>query len=435
MRNFKIAAGVAAILGASSAFGLAPGTATQLNLTIAGSSAFRDAFKTEFTGGGYCAAGTLDNFVAATANLPDFRAYSCQLASAAPVPSTDFGKTVTVWYRSEAGSIMGVGPLVKNVNIGRLDISAANCTGASPNWVCPVNGYNTTTDAATSGLTYTKVQLGVSDVEPAALTGENWGGQFTYLGADPGAPFVKSNISSKPVIAQVFSVVLSNAGPTAGVTNLRRQDITSIFSGAYSDWSQVPNAAGTGVLPAGPITVCRRDTGSGTQTSASIYFNGYGCSSAFYPFVTSPSGPFGNPVTTNLTTGQVKSCITTAAASNIGAIGIAANGNTPTNGTTISIDGVAPTQTNAALGSYQYYVESTFNTPTLYTVPAGEAALATAFTSRLQLNSTAPAGAAIVSLPVGGNVPTMPLTVSTAGVPVALGSKLGNNCFLPQNQN
>jgi ABC-type phosphate transport system substrate-binding protein len=415
MRNFKIAAGVAAILGASSAFGLAPGTATQLNLTIAGSSAFRDAFN------------------------PDFRAYSCQLTSAAPVPSTDFGKTVTVWYRSEDGSIMGVGPLVKNINLGRLDISLANCGGvvrpAGSTYTCPVVGYNATTDIATSGLTYTKVQLGVSDVEPAALTGENWGSQFTFLGSDPGAPFVKSNIGSKSVIGQVFSIVLSNAGPTAGVTNLRRQDITAIFSGAYSDWSQVPNAAGTGTLPAGAITVCRRDTGSGTQTSASIYFNGYGCSTAFYPFVVSPTGPFGNPVTTNLTTGQVKTCITNAAAANIGAIGIAANGNTPTNGTTISIDGSAPSQTNAALGTYQYYVESTFNTPTLYAVPAGEAALATAFTSRLQLNSTAPAGAAIVSLPVGGNVPTVPLTVSTAGVPVALGSKLGNNCFLPQNQN
>src|ERR1700682_1231611 len=317
MRNFKIAAGVAAIIGASSAFGLAPGTATQLNLTIAGSSAFRDAFKTESTNTGYCVAGTLDNFVASTTNLPDFRAYSCQLASVAPVPSADFGKTVTVWYRSESGSIMGVAPLVKNLNVGRLDISAANCTGASPNWVCAVNGYNTTTDASTSGLTYTKVQRGVSDVEPVALTGENWGGQFTNLGTDPGPAVVKTNIGSKPVIAQLFSIVLSNAGPTAGVTNLRKQDITSIFSGAYSDWSQVPNAAGAGGLPAGPITVCRRDTGSGTQTSASIYFNGYGCSSAAYPFVTSPTGPFGNPVTTNLTTGQVESCITNAAAAGL----------------------------------------------------------------------------------------------------------------------
>src|SRR3982074_2699142 len=118
MHNLRVAAGVAAVLGASSAFGLPPGFNTQLNLTIAGSSAFRDAFKTEFTNGGYCVAGTLDNFVAATSNNPDFRAYSCQLVSAAPVPSTDFGKTVTVWYRSEDGSIMGVGPLGKNINPG-----------------------------------------------------------------------------------------------------------------------------------------------------------------------------------------------------------------------------------------------------------------------------------------------------------------------------
>src|ERR1700737_1015651 len=158
MRNLKIAAGVAAILGASSAFGLAPGTATQLNLTIGGSSAFRDAFKTEFTNSGYCVAGTLDNFVASTTNLPDFRAYSCTRASAAPVPAADFGKTVTVWYRSEGGSVMGVAPLVKNVNIGRLDISLANCGGVvlapGSTYTCPVVGYNATTDAATSGLTY-----------------------------------------------------------------------------------------------------------------------------------------------------------------------------------------------------------------------------------------------------------------------------------------
>jgi hypothetical protein len=140
-------------------------------------------------------------------------------------------------------------------------------------------------------------------------------------------------------------------------------------------------------------------------------------------------------VTTNLSTGAVKTCITNAATAGIGAIGIAANGNTPTNGNTISIDGIAPSQTNAALGSYQYYMESTFNSPTLYAVPAGEAALATALTSRLQLNATAPAGASIVSLPANGNIPTLPLTVSTAGVPIALGSKSGNNCFLPQNLN
>src|ERR1700736_1419121 len=148
MRNFKIAAGVAAVLGASSAFGLAPGTATQLNLTVGGSSAFRDAFKAEFTNSGYCVAGTLDNFIASTTNLPDFRAYSCTLASAAPVPSADFGKTVTVWYRSEAGSIMGVGPLVKNLNLARLDISLANCGGvvlaAGSTYTCPVVNFNST---------------------------------------------------------------------------------------------------------------------------------------------------------------------------------------------------------------------------------------------------------------------------------------------------
>jgi hypothetical protein len=433
MRNFKIAAGVAAILGASSAFGLAPGTATTLNLTIAGSSAFRDAFKTEFTGGGYCVAGTVDNFVASSTNSPDFRAYSCTLASAAPVPSADFGKTVTVWYRSEDGSIMGVAPLVKNITIGRLDNSAANCTGASPNWVCPVVGYNATNDTATSGLTYAKVQLGISDVEPAALSGENWGGQFTFLGADPGQPFVINNVTAKPVIGQVFSIVVSKAGPTAAVTNLRRQDITSIFTGVYSDWSSVAKADGT-PMAAGAITVCRRDTGSGTQASASIYFNGYGCSPASYPFVTSPA-PFGNPIVTNLSTSEVKTCINNAATAGNGAIGIVAVGNTPTSGTTISIDGIAPSADAAALGTYQYYMESTFNTPKLYAVPSGEAALVTALSNRLSLNSTAPTNVALVSLPAG-NTPTLPLTHgATNGVPVAIGSKSGNNCAPLQNVN
>jgi ABC-type phosphate transport system substrate-binding protein len=222
----------------------------------------------------------------------------------------------------------------------------------------------------------------------------------------------------------VFGIAVNDAS-LAAVTNLTRADITSIFSGAYGDWGQVPNAAGTGFYAPGPITVCKRTPGSGTQATASAYFNGVGCSAAALPFVQPPGGPiFGNPVINNGAAGDLQACIV----ANPGSIGILNYSTAAVAGRRfISVDGVAPSKANAALGRYAFWSESTFNNSTRLTGTA--ATLATVLQTRATNAATIPVVDDVFALYNGGaNSPVMPLNATR---PTGLFTKNGNNCQLP----
>ncbi|GFE84264.1 hypothetical protein GCM10011487_62640 [Steroidobacter agaridevorans] len=421
MRNVKIAAALAAVCAGGSAYALPPDTAHQINLVVAGASAQRNTFQQEFTA--ICQAGTLDLYQASPTTNQDFRAYSCTL-NASGLPASIAGRSAIVYYRSEGGSVYGVGPLAKNLQVKRLLVNSS-CTRATPPSFggCSVSGYNLTTDAGSGNLTNSVVDLGVSDVEPARFVGENWPAVGTSaLGAEPtNTQF--NTISSQTATGTVFGILVNSS---VAVTDLSRQDINSIFTGQYGTWDQVADADNT-TGPTGEITVCRREPGSGTQTSASIYFNGQGCPGG-YPFVAFPSGPlFGNPVIENGTSSSMNTCV----ANNPSAIGIQTYTAAAPAGTKwVTINGKQPGKVAAALGDYDFWFESTFNKDEVIAAKPLENALADFLISRARNASTIPVNDSVFALSNGGaNLPVIPVANDR---PIGLGTRGGNSCLPPQ---
>jgi hypothetical protein len=424
MRSFKIAAAVAAACIGGTAYALPPTTVHDINLVAGGASAIRDTIQQEVTA--VCQAGTLNLYRASPTTNQDFRAYSCRLLAAAPVPASIQGKTAIVYYRSEGGSVYGFGPLAKNVQVKRLLVNGA-CTTATPPAFgdCPVTGYNLTTDGFTSGnLVNSLIDLGVTDVEPSRFTGENWPANGTSaLGSEPNAT-QRAGVNSQTATGTVFGIIVNSAST---VTDLSRQDVVGIFTGIYGDWSQIATT-GNVAEAAGEITVCRREPGSGTQTAASIYFNGQGCPTG-YPFVTAPAGPiFGNPVIENGTSSSMNTCV----ANNPNSIGIQTFSTAPAAGTKfVTINGKAGGKVAAALGDYDYWYESNFNKDSVIAGKPLELALADFLIGRARTASTIPINDSAIALNNGGiNPPVIPVSTTR---PIALGTRSGNSCLFPQS--
>ena len=434
-RNLKIAAAVVVAMGAGSAANaLVPSASVDLRLYVAGASAQRDTFQQEITN--ICQASTQHNYRASPTAGQDFRAYSCTLLNAAPVPTALRNKNVIVYYRSEGGSIYGVGTLAKNLSVQELLVNPTVCPGSGGTYAlapafndCAVSGFNLDADTASSGLAKHRVDLGVSDVEPTRFVGENWN-STPYLGAQPSAAQL-SAITAQTATGTVFAVAVNSA---LAVTDLSTQDLTSIFSGTYGDWSQLGNANNTAGT-AGEIKVCRREVGSGTQVSMSIYANNQGCNAAAYPFVQEPSTPvFGNPVQHVTTSGAMGTCI----AGHPGAIGFLNYTATPPAGTKwVTLNGKTPGKVAAALGDYDFWFESTFNTDEYITSsqPADDAGglrddLAAYLVSRARTAATIPVNDSVFALYNSGtNFPVVPADTSR---PIGLATRNGNSCARAQ---
>ncbi len=425
MKNLKICAAVsAALLSSSGAFALnqADTVAAPTQLVVAGASAARDNFQAEFAL--LCQAGTLNLYRALPTANQDFRAYSCTLLNAAPVPVALRNTNATVYYRSEGGAGWGPGSIAKSTQIMRLVVDGA-CTLAAPPALgdCAVAGYTLGTDTGTGHIVKATTDLGVADQEPAMYRGENWVGGA--LGTEPAAGVLEA-LAKSTGFAQTFGVLVNSALP---ITSISAQDVASIYAGNYSDWSQVQDQATGNPLPALPITVCRRENGSGTQAGAGIFFLQQNCGVSSEPFVTAPAGPNGNPVVENGTTTSVETCT----AANAGSIGPNIFKSPAPAGTKyLAIDGVAPSKVNAARGTYRYWFETSFaKRPGLAGNPN---ALADLLIARARAVAGIPGtSASAFAIPgLSGNSPVLP--VAAAGTPVGIGTKGGNSCKTPLGQ-
>ena len=439
-----IAAAVAASLTAAAA-SAAPLTYAQIAASTAvyldGSSAFQTNLENQLAA---IAPTTLTKFVDSL-DGKSFLAYSFQVPNPAPADFTAIaGDNILLLYRLKGGSVWGPGPIAKNVAVATLAVPAvANGCPAAPALFpaknqCTVNAtyaLNTDGPPPQAGLQYHVPEWGLSDVNPAALTGENWVSSTSGAGALGTSSPNYSGIlgSTSAVMGQVFSIVVNKNGPAGALNSLAKQDITQILSGEAADWSQIPNAARNGTLAAGAITMCRRDAGSGTQTLASVFFNGTNCSSASYAFPL----PNGTTVIQNNSTGNLLTCVN----GNNNAIGFAVLDSTQAvmtnNGGNVKImgyDGNLPTKTNAASGTYEYYAESSSTTnPGL---AAGvEKTFITAMVARLQDVNNVAASDSLIAIPgaAAANTPSLPLT-AVGGTPVAIGTTSGNVCLQVQSQ-
>jgi hypothetical protein len=395
-------------------------------LTVAGSSAARDTFQTEFAA--ICVGASINNYRVSSTNAPDFRAYSCTLASTTNVPAPIRGVNTTIYYRSEGGSVWGPGAIGANRSIKRLLVDAGCGLVAAPGFGDCAATYTLDTDASTGHLTNSPVDLGVADEEPGMFRGENWFGG--PLGPEP-APGALEALPNSPGFGQVFGILVNNSLTT--LTNISSQDVASIFAGVYTDWSQVQDSGGN-PLPAGAITVCRREAGSGTQVSAGVKFLNQNCGVASTPFVSggdTNTGPFGNPVFTNSSTGSLETCV----GSHPGAIAMNVFKSPAANASTkyISLDTVAPSKVAAAQGKYAYWFESSFAKRNGLT--ANQNSLADFLIGRAQSHTTiSGTSASAFALPnISDNVASLP--VAPTGVPTAVGTKSGNTCVAPIGQN
>ncbi len=236
MRTYsKVAVAVAAVIGTGSAFA-ATNPAFTLSLNIAGSSAMRDATIAEFQNV-LCGSNFAGPFVSAQGTPtasggenPDFRALTCTLGANAG--SALNGTVVAVYYRSEGGSIFGllgnpflttsVSSLPNGVLVNRLNIGTASSTQPAN-----FNVFETVpqllADTQTGAVVQDNVDLGVSDVEPTALIGENSGSEYTFFHTQSGlafpTPAILQNLPNfGAVVGEVYAPIVSNTagGGTAG---------------------------------------------------------------------------------------------------------------------------------------------------------------------------------------------------------------------------
>lgn len=149
--------------------------------------------------------------------------------------------------------------------------------------------------------------------------------------SDVFAASTQSDLVDHQVAVVIFGMIVNSK---ANVTNLTTAQIQGIYSGKYTNWSQVGGANL-------PIVVVSRPASSGTRATFQTYINN------------GPEKVSGPSSLTSDSTGTV----VTEVSQTTGAIGYASTGPAKANSgvTLISIDGVQPTATNVESNTYKFW--------------------------------------------------------------------------------
>ncbi len=408
-RNSHIAAAIAAILGTAAAGSalavgpvptLAEAAAPDVSLYIAGSSAAKNgvlaALQTNLCGG-------ISNALTITSSPnTNFLAISCRPGTVAvPVAGGDGTKVFTIYNRFEGGSVVGALPIANNDPVNQLDLTktASITCGSTTACTATVNGTssaNGTTDTFTGAVSTHAVQMGILDVEPAALTGNNYPTPYSTAAWGPVNQAGVANLTSGVLFDQVFGIFV-NTGTTAGITtplNLSTQMVAHILTKEITNWSQVTDTNGHQVSSTSiPIVLVNREQGSGSRAATDLLIAGDVCQAQG-----SKIAEASKTAVDFFSTGDVLNALNTTA----GGISYATIDNTlQSNTTLVALNGIAPTNLAAAGGSYPFWVESTYTTNP--NAPP-DATLLAYLTSTLQAVGTAPHLKSILANPnVGGN--------------------------------
>ncbi|HTY49944.1 MAG TPA: hypothetical protein VMB48_09660 [Steroidobacteraceae bacterium] len=423
-----IAAAVSAALVSAHAGATAPPTTlsvaanTTYSLVVAGSSAAQPSVATAFENDVCGGAG--NTLLVSTAPDKNYNAYSCYASKAVTNSTTGAtlipsGQLVTIYYRSEGGSVVGALPVANEVEVKRLNLNdTTNCpvsvTGTTA--TCTVSGtssLNGPNDSWTGAVTEDYVQLGVTDVEPAQLVNANYPSLYATSVWGPINPKGLGKLAKVQAIQQVFGIAVNTSGVPLDTAdngpnvNLSRESIANIYNGTYTDWSSVPDAI-TGnpiATSSSAITLINREAGSGTRTQFNIYYYNYGCGGS--QSVLDPT-----PATDNYSTGDELN----AAEAAPGSIAYASIDNltTPkntsyTNLVLATINGVTPSTLAAAAGEYDEWYEATLVPNTSkYTNNASD--VSTWLQQDVPNLSAAPLAKDINVIPfLGSNTPAIPL--------------------------
>jgi hypothetical protein len=430
MRNLKIAAAVSMALGSvPAAYATAP-TLAQCqtptdSLYLAGSSAAQKGFLAAVNTDGM--GGNAVTFTASNGNFVALCGISSN-ASMAPV-----GNAVVIHYRAEGGSVVGALPIVSGKAIKFLNLSTATTLGGTLT-TTGTSATVGTTDGWGGALTTHTVEVGITDVEPGQFTGANYPSAYSSAVFGSATPSQLAGLSKAPLVDQVFGLYVNTSGINGGATgqaiDLSRETAAAILKGTYTDWSQVPTASGGQVSNvAKAITVVNREAGSGSRTGASIYFLGYGCPSTTNT-INDPSPASDGYATADVlaTAGTTTGAITYASIDNAGKANL----------TSVSLSGVAPSNTAATAGTYDWWFESQLIKGTI--TSTGGAAIYSYLAAILPAVGTAAHYADVLAIPgVAGNVKKVPVvaspppagTTGTTTIYVNPFTRSSNSCGLP----
>lgn len=317
--------------------------------------------------GGVCQAGTIDIY-----RGTNQRVIACTAAITGLV-----GQPIAFFKESNGGSGNGTNPVANGTTLQFLDVDNASFACNPPTTVpatATLNGYTQRTGC---GPTTARVPVaGIADVEPR------------LLGA---SPTQISNLTTNGVLGVVFGPAVSlnlyralqqaqglaQDDQPQNIPNLTRAQLSALYSGFYSDWTQFDDLAA--LAPAdSAVYVCRRGDSSGTQASFESYVLNQRCVSGVVGFVEASTpgceasgcvygGAFANEaVFAGASSGDVRNCLDARNDQGRWAIGVLSTettyNNTDRQFRWTRIDGAPPTLEAVANGRYTFFTENVINT-------------------------------------------------------------------------
>lgn len=378
-QHTTVAAAVAAAIAAGSA-GLAHGQqlptlaqagAAQSNgtvLYIAGSSAAEPAFAALITNllGGTAGAAAVLTVTPSASGDTNFFAWS-GIPPAGTFTGADGSTVWDIFYRDEGGSVTGVLPIVTAATINQINLNDTgniSYVSGAATAVATVGGSsanNGIDDSFTGGVIKEPVQLGIADVEPAALVGNNYPSAYltSVYGSATAAQMSTINGSAVQLFDEVYGIFVNNGSTgsnlPAGAIDLSQSSIANVLDGTITNWKNATSSSGAAVTTShATATVVNREAGSGSRTATDLYFTHDECV-AGASHIHDAAGATGD----FFSTGNVLAAANTTA----GAITYATIDNFNTtkypNLTLVTINGVQATNINAAQGNYDFWVEAT----------------------------------------------------------------------------
>jgi len=238
--------------------------------------------------------------------------------TACSVSSSDLAPTTTS---------KGTAPAVSGLS-GKVAVDGS--TALAPLFQAAAGEFQTTNSNVQISITPNGSGTGLKDVHAGA---SNIGLSDVFASEKAPTPGAYSDLVDHQVAAVVFTLV-TNTDLQSTVKNLTTDEIVKIYTGAYTNWSQIGG-------PNEPITVINRPTTSGTRATFKKYVLGG---------ATETSGD----TLTQETTGAVLQAIKGTPGS-IGYVSLSFVAQNPTAVSPVCIDGFKATATDIDAGNYKFW--------------------------------------------------------------------------------
>ncbi|MGA2399408.1 MAG: hypothetical protein ABSG30_15270, partial [Steroidobacteraceae bacterium] len=337
-------------------------------------------------------------------------------------------------------------PLVSGSQINQLSLAGAS--GSAGSYTVAVGGASATNgidDSFSGGVFKAPVQFGITDVEPGALTGNNYPSAYKSSVYGHATAVQLAGLTQALIFDQVFGVFVntnssafstaekSGQGTATASLDLSRQTIGSILQGNQVNWNDVPDTSGNAVASSSlAITIVNREQGSGSRTATDLYFTGDRCTTPVQTAIAESTGGTADYFSTGnvlAAANTIPGAITYASIDNAGS-------STYPNLTLVAVDNVQPSNLNAAAGTYSDWYEATATTgPNYSSLSADQQGLIQGLISAFQTEATLPGAADILANP-NFNTPSYPIsgtgvTISGHTVYINPFSRIGNSCNDP----